>query len=370
VSTTPRVDQAPLAASRPQAHGSLPEEFSLYDLINVAVRHRYVVLAVPLLLFAVVVTYSLLRPRSFTASAWFMPQEAEASNSRLLGIAAQFGLAVPAGQVGQSPTFYAELLKSREILAAVVDSAFRMDGDMGAVTVRLVDLYRVRKGTPLEQQDAAVDRLKRDISAEAELQTGLVKFEVRARHAPMALQIAQQLLAQLSDFNLKQRRSQATAERQFIAERLAQLRAELSEAEARHQAFLKANREFRNAPHLLFENDRLAREVTMRQQIYTGFAEEYERAKINEVRDTPVITVVQAPRLPTRPSSRHLLVKGMLSLVIGLLMGLTIAFAREFFRRSRMQDPAGAARFAELRQEAIGEIRNVLGQFGSRRGER
>ena len=44
------------------------------------------------------------------------------------------------------------------------------------------------------------------------------------------------------------------------------------------KAFLVENRQFSNSPQLIFEHDRLERQVTMRQELVTAMAQAYEQA--------------------------------------------------------------------------------------------
>src|SRR5207249_3089073 len=155
--------------------------------------------------------------------------------------------------------------------------------------------------------------LEKWISTSVSGKTGVVSFTVEARSRWLALGIANRTLEVLNDFNVHRRQTQAGAERRFVEGRLAELKDELHAAEDKVQRFLQQNREFRNSPPLLFEYERLQREVATRQAIYTTLAESYERARINEVRDTPAITVLQAPRLPLLPQSRRLVLKSVLA---------------------------------------------------------
>jgi len=89
------------------------------------------------------------------------------------------------------------------------------------------------------------------------------------------------------------RQSQAAAERGFTEERMAEAQEELRAAENELQRFLQNNRQFQNSPELVFQHDRLQRRVAMRQQVYTSLVQSYEQARIDEVPNTPVITVVE-----------------------------------------------------------------------------
>jgi uncharacterized protein involved in exopolysaccharide biosynthesis len=116
------------------------------------------------------------------------------------------------------------------------------------------------------------------------------------------------MLRLVSEFNLNRRQTKAGADRRFVETRVRESLDSLRGAEAALEAFLQRNREYRNSPQLVFAYDRLDREVRMRQQLYTTLIQSYESARIDEVRNTPVITVMEAPDLPARPDARLALV--------------------------------------------------------------
>jgi uncharacterized protein involved in exopolysaccharide biosynthesis len=107
------------------------------------------------------------------------------------------------------------------------------------------------------------------------------------------------------------------------------------DAENRLQSFMQQNRVYNTAPRLSFEQDRLSREVQNRQQIVNVLAQAFEQAKIDEVRDTPVITILDTPETPAAPDSRGLLTKVIFSLFFGAALGALTAWGRESWRRSQ-----------------------------------
>jgi tyrosine-protein kinase Etk/Wzc len=106
----------------------------------------------------------------------------------------------------------------------------------------------------------------------------------------------------------------------------------------------------------MFQQDRLRRDVTMRQQLYTSLAESYEHAKIDEVRDTPVITIVERPDLPVRPDPRGLIKWGLVSLLAGFLLGAGLAWLADGVQRARVEDPAEYDEFAQLRRRSTEDL--------------
>ena len=85
-----------------------------------------------------------------------------------------------------------------------------------------------------------------------------------------------------------------------------------------------------NSPQLTFENDRLERQVFMRQELVTAMAQAYEQARIDEVRNTPLITVIDRPEPAALPDPRWLL-----EIVLGLSLGMMVGFGLAFVRAAR-----------------------------------
>ena len=103
------------------------------------------------------------------------------------------------------------------------------------------------------------------------------------------------------------------------------------------QAFLEANRES-GAPRLTLAADRLQREVTFREEVVNGLAQQYENARIREVRDTPVITVIERPVLPRLPDPRGRVTLLVLATFGATLLGVAFVLAREGWARQYRED--------------------------------
>lgn len=350
------------------------DEVSLVGLANVLLRHWRIVFTVPLVLATVLVGLGLLSRRTYTVNVSFMPQTAQAQVSRFAGVAAQFGIAIPQAESGESPQFYADLLRSHDILRKTVESQYRLQAgkqENPAPGGSLIDLYGIERGEHVERLAAAIRRLDADLNASTRRETGVVDLAVTTPWASVSEQVAERLLELVNEFNLETRRSQASAEREFIEGRQHEAKTELEAAEDSLQQFLERNRRYNNSPDLLFEYERLQRRVNLRQQVYTSISQSYEQARIDEVRNTPVITVVEPPQQPIKPDGRGLLVKGMLGLLSGGMVGIFWAFGREFMRGAREREPDDYAEFRKLCREIVESLRERwrklrrLGRLGS-----
>ena len=333
------------------------DEISILGVLVAVLRRRGLVALVAVSLAAVVVTVLLLLPRTYTAESSFMPQTKKSPTS-LTGLAAQFGFNLPATDPGQSPAFYADLATSRSILGLLAETNYRYRSDTGVVEGNLITIYKSKGTTPGRRRDAAIRRLSDDVKATTVQKTGLVNIAVTSREPDLSLQINLRLIYLLNQFNLHTRQSQAGEERRFTERRLDEVRQDLRAAEDRLQQFLQRNRDVLNSPELQFQRDRLQREVTMQQDVFTSLAQAVEQAKIEEVRDTPVLTTVQAPEWPVRPDRRGLVLKGVLALFVGLALGSAWALWKAYtVNASRLGSPE-AAEFASLRSATASDLRH------------
>lgn len=331
-------------------------DISLLSLANVLLRRRVTVVGSMLAVAFVVGMFSLTSRRTHTSSATFVPQSTS-SQSSLGGLAAQFGFIPPGAEANQSPEFYAELLKSRRILEGVVDTRYRTPTDsVGLLTTILKGSGR----TPAIRRENAIKRLSQATSTTVSRNTGIVRLAVRMDDAVLAQRVTARYLELVNEFNLMTRQSQAAAEREFSGNRVAEVKVDLKRAEDSLQNFLQHNRDYRSSPELTFRSERLTRDVTMHQQIYTALVQAYEQAKIEEVRDTPVITIIETPQVPVRPDRRRTILKTILGLILGGMFGVGLAFWREFVDSTSGAEDTDLVEFARLRSSLLQDVRHPL----------
>jgi uncharacterized protein involved in exopolysaccharide biosynthesis len=333
------------------------DEISLLAVINVLLSSRWKIVMTGVALALLLVGVGLLQRRHFTAQASFVPQSRTPQSAS--GLAAQFGLTLPGQRGDESPAFYTELLQSRGVLrtAALTQyaSARSRAGRPGPAT--LVDAYQ-KPGKPTEMRvDETIKRLRKDVGSSVSAKTGMVTLNVTADSARLAQEIAARMLQLLNQFNLDRRRSQAAEERRFTQARVSEVKAELRVAEDRLQYFLQTNRDYANSPSLRFQQERLASDVALQRQLFTTLSQAFEQAKIDEVRDTPVITVVETPEVPVRPDSRRLVLKAFAGLVAGSLLGMLVAVIQAMTNAQRVHRSEEFATYTTLKREALADLK-------------
>lgn len=337
------------------------DDMSLFALGTSLLRNRWRIARWMLLGGVVAAVVVFLKPPLYLATASFVPQNN--SDSRTAGIASiagQFGVALPTGTQSQAPDFYAKLLKSRVLLGQIASDTFVVR-EKGGQRIPFVNLYEIKGDTQRRREELGVKLLRGMVSSSVARTTGVVELSVATEWPSVSLAIATALVDGVNAYNQRTRQGQAAAERKFVEGRLVTARAELRAAEDRLEGFLRANRQPANAPELTFERDRLQRDVTLQQQVFTSLTQSYEEVRIREVRDTPVITVMEPPMVPTLPESRGRLKGLLLGLLLGGLIGTLVSLISETVARRREEGDAKANEFVgtvgEVKGEMLGRVR-------------
>ena len=308
--------------------------------------------------------------KGYTTEAQFMPKGARGQGG-LSGLAAQLGVSVGSGDATQSPQFYIDLMETKGLLWPIAQKQYTVTTDSGAVSGDLLKLYHIKRDRPVVMKVKVIEALQRQIKATMSPKTGVITLTVATGNPDLSVQIARNVLDQVNVYNLTNRQKQAAAERSFAERQVGEKRAELRQSESELENFLESNRQYRQSPQLMLEYNRLQREVDRRNLIYSSLLSAYETARIEEVKDLPVITVIEPPEMPIGPDRRGGARKTLIGLLVGLVLGCLIAFARDRMARNREAQTDEFLEYAELKREAIGDLthpwRPISRAFGSRR---
>lgn len=298
------------------------EGLSVLFPVTAFVRYFPYVLGFGLVVGLVAGLQSLVTPRVYEVTTSFVTERAEPRSGGLAGsLLGQLGVAY-SGPDSDSPRFFADLIMSREILIATLHRTVTSPSENG--TEHRVLVFHALGGeniTAPEEIRRAIRTLRSMIDTQVS-NTGVVTVQVRSPSPATAEAVAIALMDLLNRFNLERRQGRAQQERAFVEERAREHEAKLREAESDLQRFLQQNRAFQNSPELVFEHDRLQRKVSMRQQLVTALLESSERARIEEVRNLPVLTLVDGPEGAAEPRPRYTILR----VIAGVLFGGALAW--------------------------------------------
>jgi uncharacterized protein involved in exopolysaccharide biosynthesis len=339
------------------------DEISLLELASVLLKRWKLVVGLPLLAVFVAAVISLILPTEFTATATFVPETESGGMSLPSGLgalAAQFGVAVPGGGAN-SPSFYADVLRSRTLRDEVLLARFpapraEAPGDSAA----LLDILEIDGNSRSERLEDGRKKLDEMMSVRVDNETNVVSLSIETRDPALSASVANQFIELLNRFNLETRQSNAQERRRFIEERMAEAEGELRDAEEELQRFYERNRRYEDSPELRFQHDRLQRQVTIKQEVFTTLRRSYEEARIQEVNDTPVITVIDQAVPPQERSSPKRKLNVILAFFLGGVLGVFGAFGREFVERARERDTEEFEEFSSHWAAIKAELRALI----------
>lgn len=313
-----------MPASNARAVG---EEFSLLQIATAILRIRRLLVLLPLGLAILTGTVVLLLPLKYTSRVSFTAATATGLPSQLAGLASQFNVTLPGQDNTQGPEFYADLVRRPEALVELVEASYRVADDGGDSTEKtFIELYEIDESTRGRTVAAAVNLLGSEVlSLDPNRNTGVLSVTVRTKWPEVSQQLATRILAQVDAYNLNNRQTHAKAESMFFTERMKVAREELRAVEDSAEQFLKRNREFRSDPQLLFQYERLQRAIMLRQGVFETLSQGLEQARIETVRSTPSISVVEQPLLALRFDRRNTLVKVVAAAFVGFVVVMALA---------------------------------------------
>lgn len=337
---------------------------TLIDAVHAVLRYRRFVAATGTGLALLVAIFVFTRPRTYMSQASFTPQATRSQLGALGGLAAQLGVAMPTSEGNQSPAFYADLLSSRAVLEplAAMPITHPKTGDLSTVAEVLLP----PKLAPRLRGAAAILALRKAIVVGVDTRTGVVRVTTTTRYPELSAMLTDSAIAQLNNFNVASRRSQAAAQRQFLEGRLAITSRQLADAEEALSDFVKRNRGNRSAsPELAVREQRLNRVLALRTEVQSGLAQALEQAKLDEIRDTPLVTVIERARIAVEPQPRGLVTSTIVGFIVGLATGAVIAIVRFVLSVNLSERPSS---FAGLTHEWTATRRDLARVLGRRVG--
>jgi uncharacterized protein involved in exopolysaccharide biosynthesis len=301
----------------------------------------------------------------FTAKTTFTPETPTTSSSAgglsaLAGVASQLGFNISSSS-SVSPDFFVKLAGSVEVLRSTLLTEFDESGSKRRKR-SLLDILEIKGSTPEERLQRGVILLRKRIKASVDKPTAVVTLEVDMSRPELAAGVANQLVELLNKFNLERRQSQSREQARFTGDRLVEAEQDLRTAERAELAFLQRNRDYTSSPLLTYEAARLSRDVQVKQELFLTLSKANTEARIAEVRDTPVLTVVDSAVAPFRHSRPQRALGTILALILGTIVGVVAAYVVDFRKRAASQHHPDYLALREAWAQARRDLGTTLGR--------
>lgn len=240
----------------------------------------------------------------YTARATLLPPRASGKLSTLASLAPSIltmtGASLPSEMTGGSE-LYPTILRSESVIRPLLAAPFPRSGKSAGSFTTLLEI------TDTDNPQVALERVRELIHTRLDRPTGACEVSITLDDPVTAAAICNALVNALTDRRIALHASGAAQVREFVAGRLNQVREELAQAENALEEFRSRNRNYSTggSPELQIEDDRMARQVMMKSQLYVQLSQEYEMARIEETRDVADIQILDTAAVPTLPSGPH-----------------------------------------------------------------
>ena len=332
---------------------------SLTDIILSLARQFKVIIIVPTILCTLTIIYVLFfaKPIYTSTSKIMSSSSTGSSSSQAAGLAAQFGISMPIGQ-SEPKWVYPEIIKSRTLARYMLKRKF--DTNKFGLQKNLLQILTYREGNPQIGLDTleimAVNNLLGMIDISEDLKTGILTLSIRALEPSLAAEINQALIEELDRHQKKYNKTKTSDTKKFIEERIKDTKKELMAAEESLKIFRDRNRRIENSPALQLQQQRLNREVTVLTGVFTTLKQQLETTKIEEVKESDYVIVLDPPEVPLRRSQPNKKLLVIMSGFLGLGLGIILAFAREFAANSGKEEKDKMSEAKSLILKNIAEL--------------
>lgn len=171
-------------------------------------------------------------------------------------------------------------------------------------------------------EDVALQIINDRISVNENKYTGLITVSTLMEEPEMAAEMANFLYSAIVDFTTEIHGKQARLNREFIEDRQTDVKVQLTKAEEVLKEFRERNRSIIESPHLQLELERFIRDVEIQTQIYITLKQQYELARIEEVKETPSVVILDdaKPAVKKDRPNRKLIL--FYSIFLGSIIGV------------------------------------------------
>ena len=230
----------------------------------------------------------------------------------LQGLASEYGVNLNVGDFGnEKPSFYIpDIVNSRLLKKAVINNKWKTINNESS---NLIDYWKINDSTnfslgkilqrimgktspsnlELKYMDSAIEKLTEQLLVQEE-ESGLIVISILMEEAQLAADIANYIANYIKTYVSDIMLAYSSTHRAFIEERLQYSKQDLSKSEEELKEFSEKNPFAVDTPELQLRRGRLMRNMEVNQQVYITLRQQYEMARINELKETPVINILDS----------------------------------------------------------------------------
>ena len=299
-------------------------DFSI--LFNVLYLKKSIIILSMIIFSIIGLTFSFFFTKFYTAQISLYPAKKDTMQAlgQFQSLANNFGMNMPDNNQNFN---IPDVVKSRLIANKVLNQKWSTkDGEK----INLYHLWKIDKKSFFNQfvnsnidtaynKEKAIKIFSECVDVIENRMSGLIQINVRLEDPLISASIANFIGKQVQLYIQKENSAQSTIEKLFISERLSIVKNELEKSELELKIFKERNRGYEDSPELFMVFSRIFRDVEAKKRVYLTLQQQLELARIEEVKQSPILHILDYAIAPSRKSSPNRLLFLILSSLFGFI---------------------------------------------------
>ncbi len=322
-SLQPKAD-APLA----QDTASKQSSINYAELFSVLWGSRKLIGIITASVTVVAIIISLLLPKYYRSTVVILP---ETSQSKLAGLGGLSDLASLAGvNVGGEVSLsklYPTIVKSEAVLKNIIYQKYQTKSFIDSTD--LIKIWDVDEEKPQLAYETTLKTLRDELEVSLEIKTSVLSISILTKEPQLSADIVNAIAHELDVFIRTKRTTNASEQRKWIEGRLREVKVDLEKSENALKDFRENNRRVSDSPHLLLEQERFIRDVQINSTLYTELKKQYELAKIEEIKNIPIVNILDAGRPAAKKEKPKRSIIVSVSFLLSLFAGISFVHFKD-----------------------------------------
>ena len=309
------------------------KNINLFDTIDALSKNRWNILYFSGVFTVISIIYLIIATPYYSSYISINPANDDHLNpiSGLQGLASTMGM-----DMGGSPdnAFYIpDIVNSRHLKKAVIQNKWKTE--KYNVEVSLIEYWEINSKTDsffsnifksskeinpeIKYMEDAIDKLSDQILI-LEEESGLIVVSVLMEESNLAANVANYIAEYIKMYVSEVMLVHSSRHRAFIEERLSNSKEELSFSEEELTAFRSKHPIAMDTPELQLQRGRLIRNVEVNQQVYITLREQYEVARIDELKEIPVLNILDRAEPTSSPAKPNKILIVLLTFISAIFI--------------------------------------------------
>ena len=266
------------------------------------------------------IVFSLLLHPYYKSSVVILPETSQSKLASLGGLSDLASLAgVNVGGETSPAKLYPTVIKSEAVLRNVIYQKYHSTAFPDSVN--LLQIWGIDEETPLLAYEKMLKALQDDLEIILDTKTNVLTISLSTKEPQLSADILNAIAHELDIFFRTKKRTNASEQRKWIEGRLLEVNSDLEKSENALKDFREKNRRVTDSPVLLLEQERLLRDVQINTTIFAELKKQYEIAKIEEIKNIPIVNVMDAGRAAAKKDKPQ---RGII-VVVGFLLSFSVS---------------------------------------------